>query len=238
MSVGVFGKIPGHGDFIHRGLSSRFISIWDDWLQRSISSSQSQYGESWLEIYLTSPIWRFALSPGVIDNNYWAGIMVPSVDSVGRYFPLTIAKNIDSKESIFSFMQHNSGWYEALEKPALNALEHAITIEGLLESCKQHLPIEKHPEHQSNSNPITKPEPNPSYVIETSAPSSHGTSNDHTLIHHAYPALIQMLIEQQHPSFSAWHTSGGEYLSSKTAVYPGLPSPQNYSAFLDRKFDY
>jgi len=31
------------------------------------------------------------LTPTLIDDQYWFGVMMPSVDRVGRYFPLTIA---------------------------------------------------------------------------------------------------------------------------------------------------
>jgi type VI secretion system protein ImpM len=66
-SVGLFGKLPAHGDFIYRNLPSNFINAWDAWLQGFVGSSQEQIGESWLDVYLTSPIWRFVLSDGVID---------------------------------------------------------------------------------------------------------------------------------------------------------------------------
>ena len=88
-SVGFFGKLPSHGDFVYRELPNNFISVWDEWLQNFIGSTKEQIGEAWLDTYFTSPIWRFAFSAGVIDQNAWAGIMLPSVDRVGRYFPFT-----------------------------------------------------------------------------------------------------------------------------------------------------
>ena len=30
------------------------------------------------------PIWRFVLLPGLIGSNGWAGVLMPSVDRVGR----------------------------------------------------------------------------------------------------------------------------------------------------------
>ena len=46
----------------------------------------------WLDGYLASPSWRFLLMPGVMDGQPWAGVLMPSVDRVGRYYPLTIAR--------------------------------------------------------------------------------------------------------------------------------------------------
>jgi len=51
-----------------------------------VASSKEQMGDEWLDTYLTSPIWRFVLSSGVIDTQHWAGIMLPSVDQVGLSF--------------------------------------------------------------------------------------------------------------------------------------------------------
>ncbi|GAA5167547.1 type VI secretion system-associated protein TagF [Viridibacterium curvum] len=88
---GWYGKLPSLGDFASRRLSSSFIQDWDGWLQRSISSSRTILGEQWLNTYLTSSIWHFLLGPGVVGDKAWAGVLLPSVDRVGRYFPLTVA---------------------------------------------------------------------------------------------------------------------------------------------------
>ena len=94
--TGFFGKIPGHGDFIDRGLSAGFKETWDNWLQHGLASSKAVIGENWLDTYLTSPVWRFVLCTGVCGSDPWAGIIIPSVDRVGRYFPLTIATSLPS----------------------------------------------------------------------------------------------------------------------------------------------
>src|SRR5205823_12936606 len=83
--AGWFGKIPFLGDFASRRLSEDFISEWDSWLQHSIAASRASLGEHWLEIYLTSPLWRFVVMPDVVGHHAWAGVLMPSVDSVGRH---------------------------------------------------------------------------------------------------------------------------------------------------------
>ncbi len=86
--VGFYGKLPVVGDFVSRRLPNEFIKPWDGWLQSAIAASREELGDEWLNSYLTSPIWRFLLSPGVCGNKAVAGIMMPSVDRVGRYYPL------------------------------------------------------------------------------------------------------------------------------------------------------
>jgi type VI secretion system protein ImpM len=90
-TAGWFGKIPALGDFVCRRLSPHFIEAWDDWLSAEIVAARQTLGPDWPQSYLQAPIWRFALMPGVIDSRHWYGILAPSVDRVGRQFPLTIA---------------------------------------------------------------------------------------------------------------------------------------------------
>lgn len=91
-------------------------------------------GESWLDYYLTSPVWRFAHSKGVIDENPWVGVLVPSVDSVGRYFPLTIAAPLPTSVDIISFMSEADGWYRELTELAVSALQNMLHADQLFEA--------------------------------------------------------------------------------------------------------
>jgi type VI secretion system protein ImpM len=119
---GWYGKIPSLGDFASRRLPQEFISSWDAWLQHALAASRADLGPRWLDIYLTSPIWRFALLPGVIGPTAWAGLMMPSVDKVGRHFPLTIATPLENQPAIIGAMLATQGWYAAVEKVALATL--------------------------------------------------------------------------------------------------------------------
>jgi type VI secretion system protein ImpM len=87
---GWYGKLPGAGDFAHRRLPNRFISAWDRWLQDGFEHLRSSRPD-WAENYLEGHVWFFSLGPSVIGAKPWMGVLIPSVDSVGRYFPLTIA---------------------------------------------------------------------------------------------------------------------------------------------------
>ena len=97
-SAGWYGKVPSLGDFVTRRLPGSFVAAWDDWLQASIAASRATLGPRWQPLYLNCPIWRFALFPGACGPGAWAGVMMPSVDRVGRCFPLTIAATIEPPE--------------------------------------------------------------------------------------------------------------------------------------------
>ena len=94
MEVGFYGKLPSHGDFLRRRVSDAFVGVWDGWLQECIAASRAILGERWLDVYLTSPAWRFACAAGTFGAAPIAGVMVPSVDRVGRYFHLTFVAEL------------------------------------------------------------------------------------------------------------------------------------------------
>jgi len=86
---GWYGKLPGMGDFAHRRLPDEFRQDWDRWLQGGLMQLRARHVD-WTEHYLQAPLWCFVLGDGVIGESPWIGVLMPSVDSVGRYFPFTM----------------------------------------------------------------------------------------------------------------------------------------------------
>ncbi|MFS2101511.1 type VI secretion system-associated protein TagF [Variovorax sp. Varisp85] len=91
---GWFGKLPGMGDFAHRRLPESFRAVWDQWLQRGMARLRDRHAD-WTERYLEAPIWCFALGRQVAGERAWIGVLMPSVDGVGRYFPFALAMELD-----------------------------------------------------------------------------------------------------------------------------------------------
>ena len=87
LAAGCYGKLPSLGDFVSRRLPRSFVQPWDAWLQRALAASRARLGAGWLETYLASPFWRFALAPGLCGPEAWVGVLMPSTDRVGRTFP-------------------------------------------------------------------------------------------------------------------------------------------------------
>ena len=115
---GWYGKLPALGDFASRRLPPEFVEPWDRWLATGLAAWREDDAD-WLDAFLAAPTWRFALgadlpfdrSPG------YAGVLMPSVDRVGRYFPLTVARARTSGQS-----SAPASWLEALEHVAVAAL--------------------------------------------------------------------------------------------------------------------
>jgi type VI secretion system protein ImpM len=91
LAAGFYGKLPARGDFVRVGLPRDFTDAWDAWLQEVLIGSRSLMGQTWLPAFLEAPVWRFSLPPGMCGRWAVLGVMLPSVDRAGRYFPLTLA---------------------------------------------------------------------------------------------------------------------------------------------------
>ena len=100
MQVGFYGKLPSHGDFLRRRVSDAFVDAWDAWLRESLAASRTTLGPRWLNVYLTSPAWRFVCAAGACGPSPVVGVAAPSVDQVGRYFPLTIVAELPADASL------------------------------------------------------------------------------------------------------------------------------------------
>jgi type VI secretion system protein ImpM len=127
IAAGFFGKVSSHGDFVARRLAPSFQEPWDAWLQAGLQASRQALGTRWLATYLNSPIWRFALAPGVCGDSAWAGVLMPSVDRVGRHFPLTVAGA--GAAPLEQLAQHGV-WYARLEELALSTLREDFRLDA------------------------------------------------------------------------------------------------------------
>ena len=117
-----YGKLSSLGDFAQRRMPAESFAAFDSWLSTAMRDGREQLGERWLDVYLTAPVLRFAWAPGVIDSRWWFGVLMPSCDSVGRYFPLVIVQPRARAPEDRSALDHLELWYEQLARAALHTL--------------------------------------------------------------------------------------------------------------------
>ena len=133
-NFGAFGKMPALGDFFRLGAEREFVTPWDIWLQSTLLTAQSDMGAAFVAAYMSAPIWRFALPPSVAGTQGVVGVLMPSVDRVGRRFPLTLLSQTGYDEQA---PLRNLVWQTAaldrVEALALDCLDDAMTREGLAE---------------------------------------------------------------------------------------------------------
>ncbi len=124
---GFYGKIPSLGDFVRWNVAESFVGPWDRWLQEGIAEARVHLGAQWQDAYMSAPIWRFALAPGLAGANAALGVLMPSVDRVGRQFPLTLLTPVPQSASPFLDLFRADELLAALEEIALAALDQELS---------------------------------------------------------------------------------------------------------------
>ena len=118
---GFFGKLPARADFLTRGLSMSFTEPWHAWLVRGLQFAAEALSTRCEPAYMAAPVWRFVIPPGACGPLPAAGILMPSVDKVGRRFPLTLAVVSASLTSPLALVAA-APWFDALEETGRDAL--------------------------------------------------------------------------------------------------------------------
>jgi type VI secretion system protein ImpM len=72
-------------------------------------------------MYLNMPVWCFALGAGICGESVWAGVLMPGVDRVGRYFPFTIAAPVAVGDAA-AWLGGAQSWYDEATRRALSTL--------------------------------------------------------------------------------------------------------------------
>lgn len=130
-TLGFYGKIPARGDFVRSGLPHAFVDPWDRWLQQGMAASRAELGEdAWLAAWLEAPIWSFALAPGICGPDAVLGLWMPSIDRVGRHFPLTLAAVAPAGDAR-DMARSNGGFLFAVEQAGLAAVESGLAPDAL-----------------------------------------------------------------------------------------------------------
>lgn len=223
--AGIFGKLPTLGDFVTRRLPVSLVEPWDLWLQNALSDSRDQLSDDWLDIYLTSPIWRFVLSPSVVDQSAWAGILMPSVDRVGRYFPLTLAAPLRPNDTVLRVMTEENDWFNAAEALLLSCLETDFDMEGF----DQHLASLGVPSSVSADDGGS---PLPTTAEQPTATAWRIATAGNANIDAASLPLLRQTLSELFFAYSLWWTDGSERISPSLLACQGLPPIHGYCAML------
>ncbi len=224
-SVGFYGKLPIVGDFITRRLPKDFVNSLDQWMQNGITVSKEELQGDWLDLYLTAPIWRFAFQSGVCGEGAWVGIIMPSVDKVGRYYPLTLAYPLDKDDSLALILVKCSDWFGRLEDIALAGLEESYNLDefndSVLELGAPYLNFKQH--HKSNK---------PSDQLTTHLVSEYHFIDKSITLAEAIMMASFEGTRCKESKYSLWINNGNEEELGAVKIFNGLPSAQDYSKMI------
>jgi type VI secretion system protein ImpM len=131
MSCSLFGKLSAKRDFIALSVPRDFLDAWEPWMQGCVSASRDSLGESWLQSYLTAPIWRFWLGADVCGATA-VGALMASLDGVGRYYPLTLFALAPKGHAIAPpDIDAHDQWFAVAEEFLLSTLDNTATFETI-----------------------------------------------------------------------------------------------------------
>ena len=138
MPAGVYGKYPGKRDFVATNVPRSVLAPLEAWLQGGMASSRESLGRAWEGAYLVQPIWSFWIGASVTGVDC-AGALVPSVDRIGRHFPLVILAHAGPETAGLAPWRRimSSEWPASVHERLLSALgdhppsEQQMLIDGL-----------------------------------------------------------------------------------------------------------
>ena len=91
--------------------------------------SKARRGEEWLRSYLAARVVCFAWSPGVVDEQWWCGVMMPSCDNVGRYFPLVVLQACARPPHDATERARLGSWHARHGAAALRVLDDDVSLD-------------------------------------------------------------------------------------------------------------
>lgn len=88
-AVAWYGKLPSLGDFVGRRMPHALTTEWDTWLRSGMDELRTLNSTTWPEKFVSAPLWFF-MAPAAVTGTAVVGALAPSMDRVGRYYPLTV----------------------------------------------------------------------------------------------------------------------------------------------------
>lgn len=228
--VGFYGKLPTHGDFLRRRTTDAFVSAWDAWLQAGMAASQAALGERWLDVYLTSPAWRFACAAGACGPAPVVGVLVPSIDRVGRYFPLTVVAALSPDVPITTVATQTVSFFEAAEQLLVDTLaaedvnfdRFDAAVAGLSrELAALAMPAE------------VRLDPLAAAVLQGGSAGWHLPIDSTGQLAPVFEQLLALQMSAIYDPMVLWWTEGSAIVEPSCLIGAGLPPASAFGAFLN-----
>ena len=231
MDVGLYGKLPSHGDFLRRRVSEDFVDGWDAWLQQCMAASREALGNRWLDVYLTSPVWCFACAARACGSLPVFGLMVPSVDRVGRYFPLTLVATLPESVNVISAANETRSFFHAAERLVVETLAtEDVDFEAFdarVVALRDELATVALPRRLIL-------EPTAAALVDEGAPTGWqipigGPGQLNAL----FEQLLSLRLGTLYDPLTLWWTDGSSAIEPSCLIGSGLPHPDTFAALLD-----
>ena len=215
IDLGFYGKLPTYGDFIQKRLPTDFINPWHEWLQSGMVACRDKSPDGWKTYYLNCPAWSFVFSAGICGEQAIAGVTIPSVDRVGRYFNFTMASVLpaDIRPAVFAVTYRD--WLNGLENLALSALEEEMDQDTIEDSINS----------QSAELCLT---PAPHITFTSGAKYAKVLSGEPAGVVDLLPEMLHKMVSREHDRYSLWWHGGSSQVSAQLVTCAGMPDGEVY----------
>jgi len=219
MRCGLLGKLGAKRDFIALATPRAFLEAWEPWVQASLSASRHQLGGRWQQAFLTAPVWRFWLGAEMCGTTV-AGAIMPSLDGMGRYYPLTLHAIADADAAIPPpDIDTQDDWFAMAESFLLSTLARDASFDEISAALDE-LEVPRTRSRAAVSTDIVALGDNMAARIAAGMDFADALSE----------------LRADGPELSAaasfWWTAGGGDFPPLALSCRGLPDPYRYSALL------
>ena len=219
MQCSMFGKLPSKRDFVSYNMARPFLDHWETWLQTAVATSRLALGETWQGSFLNAPIWRFWFGSDIFGQQV-TGALMPSVDGVGRYFPLSVcACATNGLRLLTPPAPALDQWHESCEQFLLSMLEDQLV--GDAATLLAALPFA----------PVA-----PDGVIAPSIENPATWISPSGSLDAAFTSLKAMNDDAVHRRRSYWWTVGGGSHPACLIACHGSPEPEFLTQMITSKF--
>jgi type VI secretion system protein ImpM len=220
MRCGLFGKLSAKRDFIALATPRHFLEAWEPWVQASLSASRHQLGDRWQQAFLTTPVWRFWLGAAICGTTV-AGAIMPSLDGVGRYYPLTLHAVADVGAPIAPpDIDAQDEWFGMAENFLLSTLDQSAVFENVSSALDSLVAPRTQSPGADDARIVTLGEGMAGMI---SAGDGFGASL----------SSLRAASSDVYAAASFWWTTGGGDFPSLALCCRGLPDPYRYSTLLN-----
>jgi type VI secretion system protein ImpM len=230
VDVGLFGKLPSHGDFIRRRVSDQFIDAWDGWLRQCLSKSQAALGDRWVDVFLTSPAWRFVAAARACGPSPVIGLMVPSVDRVGRFFPLTLVAELPDDVTLVGAANAATPFFAAAERLLIDTLadeqidfesfdQRVVELAGELDAAVV--------------APAVVLDPNTAASVVEGGNAWQVPIGDASRLGAVFDQLLAHSLASNYTPLVLWWSEGSAMVEPSCLIAKGLPDPAGFAALLE-----
>lgn len=223
MRLGLFGKLQSKRDFIAVAVPRNFLSVWEPWVQGGISASRMDLGERWQDSFLTAPVWRFWLGADICGTAATGAIM-PSMDGVGRYYPLTlVAFAEDGEAPPPPEIDPCDNWFAAVEDFLFSTLETGR-------------PFEQITADMANLTAAAAPSADIPASVSPLAPRAGVTARGEGGFAGLFAQTRLADHRNAYAAMSFWWTAGGSEYPPMALAAPRMPDPHLFTGMLTGEF--